>query len=79
MGESSGDTKTAFAAIRDGSGMTATLKAQYMTAGMNRSDVSARQADDVDASAGDNVNASDAPESGQDVASLGGARLGMEY
>jgi ClpP class serine protease len=79
MGESSGDTKTAFAAIRDGSGMTATLQAQYMTAGMNRSDVSARQDDDVDASAGDNVNASDAPESGQDVASLVEARLGMEY
>lgn len=78
MGEASGDTKTAFAAIKDGSGMTATLQAQYMTAGMNRNDVANRQDDDADANAGDNANASNNQESGEDVASLVEARLGVE-
>lgn len=78
MGEASGDTKTAFAAIKDGSGMTATLQAQYMTAGMNRNDVANRQDDDADANAGDNANASDNQDSGEDVASLVEARLGVE-
>lgn len=45
MGEQSGDLKTAFAAIKDGSPMTMTLQAQYMAAGMNRNDRANRQAD----------------------------------
>lgn len=49
MGEASGDVKTALAAINDGSAMTATLSAKYMAAGMNRSDVNARQADETPA------------------------------
>mgnify|MGYP003676545532 CR=1 FL=1 len=55
MGKSSGDMKTACTAIEDGSGMTATLQATYMTAGMNRSDVAGRQKDDLGADAGDNA------------------------
>lgn len=77
MGEASCDTKTAFAAIKDGSDMTATLQAQYMTAGMNRNDVANRQDDDVHASAGDNANASDSQDSGEDVASLVEAHFGV--
>lgn len=45
MGEQSGDLTTAFGAIRDGSGMTQTLTAKYLMAGMNRADRSARQAE----------------------------------
>jgi ClpP class serine protease len=79
MGEKSGDMKTASASIKDGSGMTATLQATYMTAGMNRSDVSGRQADDLAANAGDNANNED--ESGNpsaDVVSIIAARFGIE-
>ena len=78
MGESSGDMKTASASIKDGSGMTATLQATYMTAGMNRSDVAGRQEDDLSANAGDNANAQD--ESGDnagDVASIIESKLGL--
>jgi ClpP class serine protease len=79
MGESSGDMKTASASIKDGSGMTATLQATYMTAGMNRSDVATRQDDDAGANAGDNANADDSNEGAQaiDVASLIEAKLGL--
>lgn len=48
MGEASGDMATATAAVADGSEMTETLRAKYMTAGMNRANVQAR-ADDDDA------------------------------
>lgn len=78
MGEASGDTKTAHTAIKDGSAMTATLQAAYMTAGMNRSDVARRQEDDASADAGDNANASDTQDAGDEVARLVEARLGVE-
>ena len=42
MGEQSGDMKTAAAAIRDGSDMTQTLQAAYMSAAMNRAAVTGR-------------------------------------
>lgn len=51
LGAASGDMNTAIAAVKDGSAMTATLQATYMAAGMNRNDVTARQADDADAGA----------------------------
>lgn len=75
MGEASGDTKTAFAAIKDGSGMTATLQATYMTAGMNKSDIAARDDDNTDVTA---TNEDPAPEAGADVAALVEAKLGVE-
>lgn len=46
MGEASGDMKTAVGAVKDGSNMTATLQAQYLAAGMNRADRSARVDDE---------------------------------
>jgi len=78
MGQSSGDMKTACEAIKDGEAMTATLQATYMTAGMNRSDVSARQSDDESANAGDNATAPEvAASQADDVASLVESRLGL--
>lgn len=56
MGSSSGDMKTAIEAIKEGSEMTATLQATYLSAGMNRSDISARANEDLAATAGDNAN-----------------------
>ena len=61
MGERSGDIETAFAAIRNGEGMTQTLLAKYMTAGMNRSDRTSRQEEtDAAATAVDNANPKEA-------------------
>lgn len=48
MGEASGDVKTAIGAIKDGSGMTATLQAQYLAAGMNKADRGNRASDEQD-------------------------------
>lgn len=45
LGEQSGDMKTALAAIASGEGMTQTITAKYMAAGMNRSAVNTRQAE----------------------------------
>lgn len=45
MGDASGDMKTAMKAVEDGVGMTASLQAKYMAAGMNRSAVTAREED----------------------------------
>jgi ClpP class serine protease len=50
-GEQSGDMKTAIGAIRDGSTMTQTLMSQYMFAGRNRDDRSARQVESDQAGA----------------------------
>jgi ClpP class serine protease len=58
MGENSGDSKTAFTAIKAGEEMTATLQATYMAAGMNKRDVESHVADSAAASAGDNAAAS---------------------
>lgn len=78
MGEKSGAMETASAAIKDGQGMTATLQATYLTAGMNRSDVASRQDDDAGANAGDNANISDDQgDSGDAVASMVEGRLGL--
>lgn len=46
MGEKSGAMPTAVEAIRKGDGMTLTLQAEYMTAGMNRADLGRKAADD---------------------------------
>lgn len=66
MGEKSGDTKTAFEAIRDGSEMTATLQATYMAAGMNRADADAAAADDAETAAA--ADAVDSAPDGEDMA-----------
>lgn len=78
MGEASGDMATAITAVNDGSGMTASLQAKYMAAGMNRQNVNDRQDDDDDANAGDNATASgDNGDNAEDVASKVEAALGI--
>lgn len=78
MGQSSGAMETACTAIKDGSAMTATLQATYMTAGINRSDVSNRQDDDAGAGAGDNANAQDDNgNQADDVLSIVESKLGL--
>ena len=60
MAEASGDFKTATTAIKDGSGMTQTIQAAYLTAGMNRKDINARQDDNVDVNTNvDDINKAD--------------------
>lgn len=51
LGEGSGDLKTAIAAIKDGSELTATLHATYLAAGMNRKDRQDAAADDAETAA----------------------------
>lgn len=78
MGEKSGAMETAAKAIKDGVGMTSTLQATYLTAGMNRTDVSTRQEDDAAAAVADAATASAGQEDAADnVASLVEARLGV--
>lgn len=48
MGQTSGAMDTACEAIKDGSEMTQSLQAKYMAAGMNKSNVEARDEDDKD-------------------------------
>lgn len=56
MGAASGDMKTAMAAAADGSEMTATLRATYDAASMNRRDLAARTGDEDDlGGAGDDL------------------------
>lgn len=82
MGEASGDMKTAITAAKEGTEMTQALNAQYLAAGMNRSDTQAREGDDAAAAAaaagadgGDSASADDASEQ---VAALVEAQLGIE-
>jgi hypothetical protein len=67
LGEQSGDMKTALAAIASGDGMTQTLQAKYMAAGMNRQATATRQADS-DAAA--KVLADAAPPAAADAAAV---------
>lgn len=68
MGENSGDIKTAIKAVTEGSAMTETLRATYITAGMNRQDTETRQDDDAAAAAAaDSASNADASEE-QDAA-----------
>lgn len=78
LGTSSGDMKTALAAIEDGSGMTATLTAKYLSAGMNRQDVSNRQDDDKGAAGADAAKGDDNVEAGADVAAIVERLMGVQ-
>lgn len=55
MGESSGDLKTAYTAIKEGAKMTETLRAVYMSANMAKHNIAQRDKEDLSATAGDNV------------------------
>lgn len=76
MGQASGDMVTALAAVADGSLMTSTLQAKYMTAGMNRKDIQDRQDEDDSANPGD-VENSNIGATGSDVATLVENNMGI--
>lgn len=79
MGEASGDMKTALAAIKDDSEMTAALQATYMAAGMNRSDVDTRTDEEKALAAADGAGSDDNVDTAADeVASAVEAQLGVE-
>jgi ClpP class serine protease len=78
MGEASGDVETASKAILDGSPMTATLQATYLSAGMNKADTAARQGDDAGAGAGDGAIAPTEGDEADQVAALVEANMGSE-
>ena len=79
MGEASGDIKTASEAIKEGSGMTATLQAKYMTAGMNRGDMQNRQGDEQELSGADNLGENNSSETNADkVVALVAEKMGLE-
>lgn len=79
MGEASGDMATALKAAKEGTGMTASLQASYMAAGMARRDTSNRTEDDAAAAAALNgaTTATTADAGADAVAALVEARLGV--
>lgn len=78
-GEASGDMKTACEAIKDGSLMTATLQAKYMTAGMNRGDMQNRQSDEESLSGANNLDDSgDEVSQADQVVALVCEKMGVE-
>jgi len=78
MGDASGDMKTALKAVGDGSLMTTTLQATYMSAGMNRRDVEHRQTDDANANAGDETNDSSENDQASQVLALVEGKLNIK-
>jgi hypothetical protein len=78
MGEASGAMDVASAAIKNGDGMTASLQADYLAAGMNRRDTQNR-ADD-DASAGNAANGAAAQSEDEDdtIANIVAKKFGLE-
>lgn len=70
MGAASGSLDIAVQAITDGVGMTATLNAKYIVAGMNRKDVADRQTDDIDAQGADHAASDDLTEEATQAAAL---------
>jgi ClpP class serine protease len=76
LGESCGDMKIALEAIRSGAAMTQELTARYMSAGMNRTDRSKRQAETNDAEravSGTGASSADTDLGDQVVATLQGS------
>lgn len=85
MGEGTGALATAVTAIKDGSVMTATITASYMTAGLNREDSRARTHEDkkaaealaaAAASGANGANASNEEAEGEDIFNRVSAQLG---
>ncbi len=74
LGEASGDMKTALAAAKDGTEMTAALHATYTAAGMNRGDQQAREGDDT--SAADAADQQSDDQGVGEVVDLVAAKLG---
>lgn len=79
MGEASGDMKTAIKAVSEGTGMTQSLQAQYLAAGMNRTDQANRQDDDTAAAGADGAaSGGDGDDAADLVTSAVEASLGIE-
>ena len=78
MGESSGDMKTAVKAIQEGSGMTATLQATYMTAAMNRTDIEKRNDDDKGTEGANGADSDEGKDRGDAVAAEVDKLLGVD-
>ena len=77
MGEQSGAVDVAISAVQDGSQMTATLNAKYMSAALNKRDIDARDDDNVPAVVtGEDDNG--VPPLGAQVADLVEQQLGMQ-
>ena len=78
MGESFGAMDTAVSAIKDGDAMTATLTAQYMAAGQNKTDINAAAGDgDAAGDAADGAGDDDAAGDADDVTALVENQLGV--
>jgi ClpP class serine protease len=79
MGNASGAIETAIKAVEDGSGLSESLKAKYLSAGMNRAEVFARGDDEEDTSDALNNLAAKVPEEGmaEQVAALVEAKMGV--
>jgi ClpP class serine protease len=77
MAEASGDMATAVAAIADGSGMTASLQATYMAAGMKKTELNAR-VEDNPGELNTPVTGADGPSAEDQVADAVCAALGYE-
>ena len=78
MGESSGDMKTAVKAIQEGSEMTATLQATYMTAAMNRRDIENRNDDDKGTEGANGADSDEGKDRGDAVAAEVDKLLGID-
>jgi ClpP class serine protease len=76
MGEKCGALNTAITAVKEGTGMTETLRAEYMTAGLKLSDNAAAQEDDAELQGALETSAAPADDTqGEQFASQFGAKL----
>jgi ClpP class serine protease len=78
MGEASGAMDVASAAIKQGDGMTASLQADYLAAGMNRRDTQNRADDDASAGKAANGAAAQSEDEDDTVANIVAKKFGLE-
>ena len=78
MGEGCGAMDTAVKAIKEGTGDTAQLRAEYFTAGQNRKDVATREAEDAETAKGAEGVAATAQSAGESVMDMVEKKLNME-
>lgn len=78
MGEQSGDMETATKAVLEGSEMSMTMQAKYMSAAMNRKDIENRNEDDEDAAGGDGADSDESKDTGDAIAAKVDKLLGVD-
>ncbi len=76
LGQESGDLKTAIQAVMDGSELTETLKATYLSASMKREDMKARANDDVSINEETSIESKE-EEVGNNILKMAAANLGF--